>query len=285
MLDTAPAETSRAAATAPRLARARGAVRLGVAAAPAPVGARLVALRQQGSAKCFLPRTFGRMEAVILNTAGGLAGGDRFDWRVEVGAGARLSVATQAAERGYRALDEEPARVATHLALGPGAALDWLPQETILYDGAALSRRVEVEMAEDARLLAVEPVVIGRRASGETVRSLAHRDQWRVRRGGRLAWADGLRLVGEMAALGGRAALGGAGALATLLLVAPEAEAMRDGLRERLADLEGAEGGASAWNGMLLARLRARDGLALRRALAPALEYLRGDPLPRVWTI
>lgn len=270
---------------APRFARARGEVRVAVAAAPAPAGARLVGLRQAGSAKCFLPRTFGRCEAVLLNTAGGLTGGDRFAWTVEVGPGAAMSVATQAAERAYRALPGSEARVETRLGVGAGASLDWLPQETILYEGAALSRRIEADLAEDARLLAVEPVVLGRAAHGEVITRLRWRDAWRVRRGGRLVWADGVRVAGALAPLGGAAGLRGAGALATLALIAPGAEGALAGLRARLGALEGAEGAASAWPGVLTARVLARDGWALRRALAPALEFLRGGPLPRVWTI
>ncbi|MEM6439387.1 MAG: urease accessory protein UreD [Pseudomonadota bacterium] len=273
----APVTTAQALPAQPRAQGEAGAV----------MGARgLVGLRQQGSAKCFLPRTHAEATAVFLNTAGGLTGGDRFDWFSEARPGARLSVTTQAAERVYRAQSGETARVTARLALGAGARLDWLPQETILFDGGALDRRLEIEMAEDAALLAVEPLVLGREAMGETVRAARFRDGWRLRRAGRLVWADGLRLVGEAAAIASaRATFAGARAAATLVYAAPDAEARLEGLRAVLPGDGAARGAASAWDGLLCGRLLAADGFALRRALIPALEFLRGGGLPRVWTM
>ncbi|MEM1313216.1 MAG: urease accessory protein UreD [Pseudomonadota bacterium] len=260
--------------------------------AGAVMGARgLIGLRQQGSAKCFLPRTHAEATAVFLNTAGGLTGGDRFRWRAEARDGARLTATTQAAERVYRAQPGETAQVTARLRLGAGARLDWLPQETILFDGGALDRRLEIEMEEDARLLAVEPLVLGRAAMGETVRDARFRDAWRLRRvdgagRGRLVWADGLRLIGDAAEIAAaRATFAGARAAATLVYAAPDAGDRLEGLRARLPEGGAARGAASAWDGLVCARLLAEDGFALRRALVPALEFLRGGGLPRVWTM
>lgn len=251
-----------------------------IAVAPGRGGTRLARLHQRGSAKILCPRHEGPgFEAVLLNTAGGLAGGDRFKWAAEAGAGARLTLATQAAERAYRAQPSETAMVETRLALEAGARIDWLPQETILFDGAALARRLEVDMAPDATLLAVEPVVFGRTAMGETVRRAAFADRWRIRRGGALLHAEALRLEGPVADILARpAVLGGGAAMATVLLVAPDAEA-------RLEAVRAAGAAASAWDGRLVARFAAADGAALRRALIPVLMVLRGAALPRVWTI
>jgi urease accessory protein len=242
---------------------------------------RLSGLRQRGSAKCLLPRVVAEPEAVYLNTAGGITGGDRFDYAAEAGAGARLTCTTQAAERVYRARPGSVGRLASRLRLGAGARLDWLPQETILFDGGALERALEVEMAEDATLLAVEPLVLGRERMGETVREGHFLDRWRIRRAGRLVFADTLRLTGPVAEIAARPGLWGANrAAASLLLVAPGAE-------ERLAAARAAlppEGGASAWEGMLAARLLAPDGRALRRALVRLLTVFRPE-MPRVWSL
>jgi urease accessory protein len=248
---------------------------------------RIAGLAMRGSAKCFVPRGPGVMEAVWLNTAGGLTGGDRFEWRAEAEAGAALVATTQAAERVYRAQPAEaPARVVGRAVLGAGARLDWLPQETILYDGGALDRRLEVEMAEDAVFTGVEALILGRAAMGETVREARFRDGWRLRRGGRLIWADGLRLVGPAAEIAGQAAcLGGGIATATLVHAAPAAQARLDDLRGLIAGHEGVEAGASAFEGLVVARLVARDGFALRRALVAALTGLRGAQPPRVWRL
>jgi urease accessory protein len=266
----------------PRLQRAQGCGRLAVTAEGGTT--RLARLYQDGCAKIRLPRDAAAqgLEAVLINTAGGLTGGDRLDWRIEVGAGAALTVATQACEKVYRARDGR-AEVSTALTVGEGASLAWLPQETILFDGGALSRRLEADLAPGARLLTAEAAVLGRTAMGESVRQGALHDRWRIRREGRLVFADDLRLAGPVAALADLApVLGGGRAFAALLLVAEDAARFLEPLRRAI----GPAGGASAFDGKLFCRLVAADGLALRRTLLPALQVLRGgEPVPRVWRI
>jgi len=250
-----------------------------------PSGAhRLVRLRQAGAAKILCPRNHqdGAFEAVLLNTAGGLAGGDQLRWEVSAGAGAVLRVTTQTAERVYRSTGDA-ALVATRLEAGVGATLEWLPQETILFDGAKLSRTLSIDLAEDAGLLAVEAVVLGRRAFGERVRSGSLYDHIRVRRSGRLIHADSVRIDGDIAALCDRpGTLGGAQAFATLLLAGP-ARVPIDALREMLPAGEGLEAAASALPHVTLVRMIAAHGDILRPALAGLLHALRGAALPRVW--
>jgi urease accessory protein len=242
----------------------------------------LGALYEQGSAKVRLPRVEGpALHAVLLNTAGGLTGGDRFAVEAEVAAGARLVLATQTAERAYRAQPGETALVTNRLRLGPGATLEWLAQETILFDACALARSLEIDMAADARLLVVEPLVLGRAAMGETVRTAEFRDSVTLRREGRLVYADRLRLWGDVAATTrGAAAFGGARACATLIYAAPDAESRLDGLRALLPQ---GSAGASAFDGAISARILSPDGYDLRRTLMAALRGFRDLPLPRVW--
>ena len=263
--------------TLPPLQRTRGRGALTVG----PAG--LQRLFQEGSAKIRLVRDAASPlpEAVLINSAGGLTGGDRLDWAAEVSDGGRLALTTQACEKIYRARDGE-ASVATTLTVGADARLDWLPQETILFDGGALTRRLDADLAARARLLAVEAVVLGRTAMKETVRAGALRDRWRIHRDGRLAFADDLRLKGSIADVAARAPmLAGARAFASLLLVADDAIRFLEPLRACLGRL----GGASAFDGKLFARMAAPDGFALRRVLVPALSILRdGAPLPRVWS-
>jgi urease accessory protein len=273
-LATAPSETA-----GPCLQRAEGEGRIRIdALRGAP---RLHRLYQDGCAKIRLPRDAAAegLEAVLINTAGGLTGGDRLTWRAEADAGARLTLTTQACERIYRS-NGGPAKVAVQLAAGQGAEIHWLPQETLLFDRGSLARTLEADLAGDARLLAVEAVVLGRTAMGEQVHSGRLRDRWRVRREGRLVFADEVRMEGDVARITGAAPLlAGGCAFASLLLVADDAERRLAAVREAL----GRAGGASAFNGKLFARLVAQDGRALRRALLPALEALRGAALPRVW--
>lgn len=242
-------------------------------------------LRQDGCLKARFPRPVDWAGATTLNTSGGVAGGDRLTTTIALHAGARATLAAQAAERFYRALPADPpAKVRTTIRLAAGAALEWLPQESILFDDAALDRRLEVEMAGDAHFLGIEALVFGRTAMGERVRRLRLSDTIRIRRDGRLVLHDAIRLHGPCAALLDRPAVGGGNlALATLVLVAPDAAARLDPVRAALAEMP-VEAGASAWDGMLVVRLLARDGAALRAAAVAALSPLRdGRSLPRVW--
>lgn len=262
------------------LQRARGSGRIAVTAEGGVT--RLARLYQDGCGKIRLPRDARAegLEAVLINSSGGLTGGDRMEWAAEVAGGARLTLSTQACEKVYRARDGvAEQRVA--LTVGEGARLDWLPQETILFDGGALARTLEADLAEGARLLAVEAVILGRTAMDETVRLGALHDRWRIRREGRLIFADDLRLDGPIADLAAKAPiLAGGRAFASLLLVADDAQRLLPPLRAAL----GHHGGASAFDGKLFARVTAPDGFALRQALLPALEILRdGAPLPRIW--
>lgn len=273
---------SHLAPSAAALPRANGTVRVTVTRRGGCSALRTY--RAEGSAKALFPESGpGMVEAVLINTAGGITGGDRFAVAAEVDAGAALSLTTQAAERGYRALPGETGRIEVRLSAGPAARLDWLPQETILFDRSALARRIEADLAPGARLLAAESVVLGRAAMGERLTTVRFSDQWRVRRGGRLVFADAVRLGARLPeALAGPATLDGAGAVASILYAADDAEARLDRLRALMPP----SGGASLVRpGILVARLRAPGARALRHALCPLLEFLRQAPLPRVWSV
>ena len=277
-----------------------------VASKLAADGARsaLAALDQRGGARVRLPRAAGdALEAVTVNTAGGLTGDDRIEWRARAGAGSRLVVSSAACEKLYRS-DGPDARQRTVLRAEAGARLDWLPQETIAYEGSRLVRRLEADLDADATLLACEALVLGRAAMGERVRRGRFRDDWRVRRDGRLVHAEALALGDDVeAARADPAGLGRWSALATVLLCdasAPrEHERLVERLRARVAAALGdvpdtASGGAgdvavaraSALPGRVVFRVLATDSATLRRALLPALETLGGGrALPRVWHV
>ena len=236
-------------------------------------------LYQQGSLKALLPRVprDAWPTVVTLNLGGGVAGGDVLDMAVRAPRGTAVTVTAQAAERFYRALDE-PARVMTRLAVE--GALEWLPQESILFDGCALDRRLEVDLAENAWFLGAETLVFGRAAMGETLRRVHVSDRIVLRRGGRLILNDALRLRGD-AAPGLRAMGDDARAATTLVLADAAAERRLDDLRAALG-AGPAAWGASAWDGMLVARLVASDAASVRVSLGAALAVLRvGRPLPR----
>ncbi len=244
-------------------------------------------LRQAGCLKARFPRSaaIGWAEVVTLNSSGGIAGGDRLDSRFRAASGARVVIAAQAAERFYRALPGgQLARVRTAIEVADSAAVEWLPQETILFDRCALDRRLDVDLGANAWFVGVEMLVFGRAAMGETVERGSIRDRIRIRRSGRLLLQDMIRLDGAVAARLKRPAIA-AGARATALLVhvAPDAEGRLDSVRDALAAVEA---GASGWDGLLVARILSPDSAKLRAAVVSALAVLRGTrPIPRVWMI
>jgi urease accessory protein len=245
---------------------------------------RIDVFYQEGAGKIRIPESFdGRMEAVLINTSGGLTGGDRIGWSVGAGPGTDVTVTTQACERIYKSSGGD-ARVEARLEVGAGARLHWLPQETILFDQGSLSRSLDADLAADAEFVALEAVLLGRMAMGERVMCGSLRDRWRIRQGGRLFHAEDLRLTGEIDRLTGRrSVLSGNRAFATLLYVGSRAEALLPRLQALLQDRLA---GVSAWNGKMVLRMAASDGFSLRKILVPAISLLRnGDPPPKVWNI
>ena len=267
--------------TAPlTLQRARGEGRV---TATARAGrTEIASLYQEGCATIRLPHTHSdALQAVLMNTAGGLTGGDFIRWSAAAGAGTKLVLTTPACERIYRSIGGD-AVVENRLAAEASAHVDWLPQETILFEDARLNRRLEVDLAEDATLTAVEAVLLGRQAMGEDARNARLRDVWRVRRNGRLIHAEATTLSADPRERMGTSLLAGALAFATVLHIAPDAERKLDAVRALLPQT----GGASVIGERLTVRLLAESGLALRRSLAPIIALLSAaGSLPRLWSL
>ena len=267
------------AAALPALQRARGEAR--VVAASRDGRTEIRSLYQDGCAKVRLPHTHSdALQAVLMNTAGGLTGGDHVQWAGTAMPGAKLVLTTPACERVYRSIGGY-ARVENRLVAHEGAHIDWLPQETILFEGSRLDRRLEVDLHERATLTAVEAVLIGREAKGEAAPGARLRDHWRVRRNGRLIHAEANVLSGDPAERRSLSLLDGAIAFATVLYVAPDADRRLDAVRALLPE----SGGASVIGERLTVRLLTRSGLALRQSLSPIIALLSSaGSLPRLWT-
>ena len=234
---------------------------------------------EDGPLRVRFPNSSAReLDAVIVNTAGGIAGGDRHHIEIAVGAGASLGVTTAAAEKVYRTLGP-PSEIALRLEVGAGARLAWLPQETILFDRAVLHRSIDVDLAGDASLLVAEAVVFGRTSMGEAVSEGGFSDRWRVRRGEALLFAETVRLDGAIGQKLAEPAVAGGGIGVATVLAVPGDETMVERVR---AQNFGGEVGASAWNGLAVARLCAKDGATLRRDLAAVVTAM-GGRLPRLW--
>lgn len=268
---------------APEILPPRAEGRLRVGSARRAGRSRIATLEQAGALRALFPRSGDRLEAIFTNTAGGVTGGDRLALEAQAGTGSHLSLASQAAERVYRAREGESGRIRTRLVAAESADLHWLPQETILFDGCSLDRRLEVDLHPAARFLMVEPLVFGRRAMGETLNHVRLRDRVRIRRGGALAYLDGIDIAGDAAAALARPATGaGAGAMASVVRIGPGAAGDLAALRRLLP----ADAGASLLDDdILVLRLLAEDAMALRAVLLPVLDRLTGNRLPRCWRL
>ncbi len=273
-----PASTAAAAETF-AANRATGHIALSVAAADGRT--RRNRVHEDGSLRVRFPNVTGDpLEAVIVNTGGGMTGGDRFAVDLDVGEGASLVAGTTAAEKVYRSTGAA-AELDVTLSVGSGGRLCWLPQETILFDRARLSRRIDIDLAEGASLVMAEAMVFGRAAMGEAILEGAWSDRWRLRMGGKLVFAENVRLDGAIAEkLAQGAATAGGIALATVL-IAPGDDATLAAVRALDEQFTG-EVGISAWNGIAVARLVASDGAALRHDLIALLASL-GISVPRLW--
>jgi urease accessory protein len=260
--------------------RARGAVKFDVHLSEGLTRRRH--LHESGSLRVRFPSPEGQgLSAVFVNTAGGVAGGDRFDIDIAAGEGAALTVTTAAAEKVYRA-QGPAAQLNIALNAASGSHLAWLPQETILFDRARVVRRIDIDLAEDASLLLCEIVVFGRGAMGERMLHGEFVDRWRLRRGGRLVFAETVRLDGDIGAKLARPAIAKGGVAIGTALIVPGDEALVARIREGCGPF-GGEVGISSWNGFAMARFCAQDAARLRADMMAVLGHASASALPRLW--
>lgn len=245
---------------------------------------RLASLYQEGCGKIRLPNTHSpALEAVLINTAGGITGGDQLDWQAYIEAGGHVVLTTQACERSYRSTGDV-ATVRTRLNVGAGAHLDWLPQETILYAASKLDRRLDIDLGPSATLTAVEAVLLGRDAMGEDARDAIFRDTWRIRREGRLVHAEATALGGYDMERDGLSLLAGNNGFATIVHLAASPDMAERRAAHLRPLLQTGSIGLSVTGERLVVRAMARSGLALRRMIVPLLVALAGaGSLPRLW--
>jgi urease accessory protein len=239
-------------------------------------------LHESGSLRVRFPSPEAEgFSAVLVNTAGGVAGGDHFDIDITAGEASRLTLTTAAAEKVYRA-PAAAAKLNIALRAESGAHLAWLPQETILFDGARVSRRIDIDLAENASLLLCEIVVFGRSAMGERMLHGEFVDRWRMRRGGRLVFAETVRLDGDIGEKLAKPAVAKGGVAIGTALIVPGDEVLVERIREAAVSF-GGEVGISAWNGFAMARFCAQDAARLRADMMTVLGRASAAPLPRLW--
>jgi urease accessory protein len=254
-------------------------------------GTRIMDVFQSSPTRILFPRTNGRAmeEAVLINTAGGIAGGDRLKCDVTLLANASIAITTQAAEKVYRALSE-PACIATKLTVCAAAKLAWLPQETIVFDQARVCRKTEIELSSGAELLALEWLVLGRVAHGEKMVGGYITDSWQVKKDGRLIWADTFRISDDIFPhLNRKALLSNCKAFATLIYFGPDPSRWLEFFRATTRDLK-CHSAPTSVSGLIIIRFAAVDSLDLKLALRSLLRQFSREPgigpfrVPKMWS-
>lgn len=278
--------SARAGGSSEALARIRAVAGVTAEFAASDDQTRLASLSEYGGYRAKFPATVGNIiEAVIVNTGGGVAGGDRISLAVTAGTQTLVAVTSPSAERIYRsAADGLAAELTVKLAVQHGATLVWAPQGTLLFDGARLSRQLEANVTADARLLIAEVTMFGRRGSGESIQDGLLTDQWRIRRDGHLVFADATQLAGPISAhLARPAVAAGAGGVALAVVVASGVEQQLDAVLAAVTGVEGALVGVSAWEGLLVMRATAASLESLQACLRQVMHAVNLCPLPAVW--
>lgn len=248
---------------------------------------RLDTLYQHGSAKIRFPKTHGKFaEAVLINTAGGLTGGDQLDWSLKLDSDTNAVFTTQACEKIYQS-SRGIAQVSTQIVIGENATCHWLPQETIIYDESGLSRMLDIQLAASSRLIAFEAIMLGREAMGENISQCFFKDRWRIFRDGKLIIADNVKLEGDIALIEkNRALMADHKVFATLVYCGPEDDEQLQSIASELTKITQDKFiASSAFNGKIIARFLSRNTYEMRENLIPVLKQLSRNELPRVWRI
>lgn len=253
-------------------------------------------LYQEGCCKVRFPQTDTNqsMEAVLINTAGGLTDGDQVSTEVDWMAETQAIVSTQAAERIYKSR-HHPASINTTLSVGENARACWLPQETILFDGGRFQRDTRLDLHSSAAFFGVESLVFGRTAMGEYLESGFVSERWQVHIGEKLVLADAFLLDDTLHGniqehLKRPCIANGALCIATLIVVQADCQALLQPLRETLNTAtgiseSGISGAASCLGPLLVVRLMADNSRILRALIVQLFKLVqdKSQTLPRVW--
>lgn len=275
----------------PDLARSEGRVEVGFKLSRGK--SSLKHLYQSGCGRVRFPSVdhFEIPEAVLINTAGGLTGGDKMHFDITVSEEAKLTVTGQAAEKIYKSIGPE-VEIEANLNVERGAYLEWLPQETILFEKARLRRMNSVHLAPDSIFLGVESTILGRRAHGETLTDASLTDGWKIWRDGKLVWFDQFRLNGKLDELAAKPALlDGATAFATVILSVNKSDKYLQLVRDEAEACSSKAGATRFDDGLVIIRLLDANAYSLRQSLVRILVCLRNElagtevPMPTVWEV
>lgn len=242
--------------------------------------------------KALYPEGQDLCQAILLHPPSGIAGGDRLTVAVTVDAGAQAQLTTPGAGKWYRSGGAEASQSVT-LTVGKDALLEWLPQESIVFDGARARMETRVELAADSRYIGWDILCLGRAAAGERFTQGRFDLFYRVDRDNAPIWLERGGFSGSDPILASPAGWAGATVCGTLLCTFPELPQQAAGLLESCRDIapaDAARHGLSALPGLLVARYLGDSSEAGRQWFTALWQLLRpaccGRPavLPRIWT-
>ena len=243
---------------------------------------QIARMYQAGSSKILLPKTYTPLkEAVLINTAGGITGGDKFEIKLNL-ASSKIVATTQTAERLYNSIGST-ANINIHLTIDEGSTLHWLPQETIFFDGALIDRNIRVDMAATSDVVFLETIIFGRQAMGEIVQNGEFRDNWRFYRDGTLFHSEVVCLQSDIDQLLKECAGGnGATTLSTIIVAGKKTEYKKNKVMP-LVNRFRSTFGISYWEDKLILRMLNSDPYILKKEINFLLQELLEQPLPQVW--
>ena len=258
--------------------RARGALHLAAAGQ-----SKIKNLFQQGSTRALFPRRANGLECIIINTSGGLTGGDEFSNSIKCEDQSNITVTTQGCERIYKSGDGSAAIVENKIELKNAACIRWLPQETIFFDHGRITRKLKVNLSSEAEALIVEPVIFGRIAMGETDISGYFDDKIEVCVDDKIAFLDKTRLSGNISEILKRQAVAdGSTATAIIIFKSKKAKSFLKNFKDRLNNQSGA---SLISEDFLVARFIAPTGYELRQMLVPIITEITDKNLPKTWRL
>jgi urease accessory protein len=164
----------------------------------------------------FSPEGRGVSHVTLLHPPGGLVGGDRLSIGVDVGDGAHAVITTPAAAKHYRSAGPT-ARQQQHFRVAGGGTLEWLPHETILFDGAISELSTRVDLAAGASFIGIDLVCFGLPARAERFARGRCRQRLEVWRGEHPLFIERGDFDGSAPVHAARWGLGGVPIMGTLL--------------------------------------------------------------------
>lgn len=239
----------------------------------------------------FYPAAPGECHLYLLHPPGGMVTGDSLDISIKVEAGAHGLLTTPSAGKIYRGDRSDTGQhQRLHCVVSKEAILEWLPQETIVFDGARGEGAVKIDLQEGARFCAWDIVCLGRPASGERFTSGYFRQDLQVFRNAVPLYIERNRFQGGSLLLESPWGLHGQPVAGTLVAGVDLTGQQLDAYRQQLmAAATGDLVALSAFDGLVVCRYLGASTAKCRDLFTHLWQDLRpelaGIPatIPRIW--